>query len=57
MLVLTRKEDEVIKIGDDITIHVKRISGNRVRIGIVAPKDMKIVRPSDEDDATPRKTA
>ncbi|MFH1690887.1 MAG: carbon storage regulator [Candidatus Eisenbacteria bacterium] len=37
MLILTRKIDEKILIGDDIVVEVKGIWGSRVRIGIVAP--------------------
>jgi len=44
MLVLTRKRNEKIQIGDDITIVVTRIRGNEVQLGIEAPKDMRIDR-------------
>ncbi len=44
MLVLSRKESEKITLGEDITITVVRVSGDRVRIGIEAPKDMIILR-------------
>ncbi len=44
MLVLTRKADQSIMIGDDIEIFVSSIDGNAVRIGIKAPKDVKILR-------------
>lgn len=44
MLGLGRKCGEEIKIGDDITITVTRISRNRVRLGIDAPKDVPILR-------------
>lgn len=44
MLVLTRKIDERIKIGDDIEITIVAISGDTVRIGIDAPRDLKILR-------------
>lgn len=44
MLVLSRKEGEQLIIGDNITLVISRISGNRVTIGIEAPKDVKIVR-------------
>jgi len=44
MLVLTRKAGEEILIGDDITLVVTRISGNRVTLGVKAPREHKIVR-------------
>lgn len=44
MLVLTRKTDEQIFIGDDIKITVVRLRGNSVRIGIDAPRDIRVVR-------------
>ncbi len=44
MLTLTRKIGETIRIGDDIQIVVKEIRKNQVRIGIVAPRDVKIFR-------------
>ncbi len=44
MLVLTRKADQSIMIGDDIEIVVSSIDGNTVRIGIKAPRDLKILR-------------
>jgi carbon storage regulator CsrA len=44
MLVLTRKTDEQILIGNDIKITLVRVRGNHVRIGIDAPRDVRIVR-------------
>lgn len=44
MLVLTRKQNEQITIGDDIKITLVRIRGNSVRIGIEAPRDVRVVR-------------
>jgi carbon storage regulator len=44
MLVLTRKLNETIKIGDNIEITVVAISGDSVRIGIEAPREVKILR-------------
>ncbi len=44
MLVLTRKANEQIQIGDDIKITLVRIRGNTVRIGIEAPRDIRVVR-------------
>jgi carbon storage regulator len=44
MLVLTRKVGEKIQIGDGITVTVLDVKGARVRIGIDAPGDVRIVR-------------
>ncbi|WP_456452470.1 carbon storage regulator CsrA, partial [Hydrogenimonas sp.] len=44
MLVLTRKQDEAIRIGDDIVIKIVATDKNSVRIGIEAPKEMTILR-------------
>jgi carbon storage regulator len=44
MLVLSRKESEKIKLGDDIVLTIVRVSGDRVRLGIEAPPDLLILR-------------
>ena len=44
MLVLTRKSQDSIRIGDNITVTVLRIKGNTVRIGIEAPDSVRIIR-------------
>lgn len=44
MLILCRKEQESIMIGDNIVITVLRLERGRVKIGINAPKDVKIER-------------
>ncbi len=44
MLVLSRKPGEDILIGQDITITLVEIKGNRVRIGIRAPESFNILR-------------
>ena len=44
MLVLSRKESEKIILGDDIVLTIVRVSGDRVRLGIQAPKDLLILR-------------
>ena len=44
MLVLTRKRQEQIRIGDNITLTILRVKGNTVRVGFEAPRDVRIVR-------------
>jgi carbon storage regulator len=44
MLVLSRKQDEKIIIGDSITLMVISIQGDKVRLGIEAPKHVSIHR-------------
>jgi carbon storage regulator len=44
MLVLTRKEGDSITIGQNIFIKIVAIEGDRVRLGIEAPKDIRIYR-------------
>jgi carbon storage regulator len=44
MLVLTRKVNESLIVGDDIEIKVVEISGKAIKIGIDAPKDVSIYR-------------
>ncbi|MEM7409214.1 MAG: carbon storage regulator CsrA [Myxococcota bacterium] len=44
MLVLTRRDDESVRIGPDVRIRILQISGRQVRLGIEAPADVLIVR-------------
>lgn len=44
MLVLSRKKDEKIIIGDSITLMVVEIRGDKVRLGIEAPKEVSVHR-------------
>ena len=44
MLVLTRKKEETIRIGENIIVKVVRIRGNTVRIGIEAPTSLSVRR-------------
>jgi carbon storage regulator len=44
MLVLTRKSNQSIMIGDDIEVTVLSIMGEKVRIGIQAPRDIPVFR-------------
>ena len=44
MLVLSRKKGQRIRIGADCWIEVVEVRGNKVRLGIVAPKDVPVHR-------------
>jgi carbon storage regulator len=44
MLVLTRKSNQSIMIGDDIEVSVLAVMGEKVRIGIAAPRDVPVFR-------------
>jgi carbon storage regulator len=44
MLVLTRKPNQSIMIGDDIEVSVLSVVGEKVRIGILAPQDIPVFR-------------
>ncbi|MGO9976630.1 MAG: carbon storage regulator CsrA [Solirubrobacteraceae bacterium] len=44
MLVLTRKSNQSIMIGDDVEVSVLAITGEKVRIGIHAPRDVPVYR-------------
>jgi carbon storage regulator len=44
MLVLSRREQERIRLGDSIVLTIIRVSGERVRIGIDAPPEISVVR-------------
>jgi carbon storage regulator CsrA len=44
MLVLTRKLQQQIKIGEQITVTILRVKGNTVRVGITAPREVRVIR-------------
>jgi len=44
MLVLSRKKGETIMIGDNIEVKILAVEGDQVKIGIVAPKSVKVHR-------------
>jgi carbon storage regulator len=44
MLVLTRKKHQSIIIGNDIEISVLEVTGDKVRLGIQAPRDVSVFR-------------
>jgi carbon storage regulator len=50
MLSLSRKRGEIIVIGDNIRIMVTEIKGGSVRLGIEAPKDIRIYREEIKDN-------
>jgi carbon storage regulator len=53
MLVLSRKESQRIKVGDSIVVTVVRVSGDKVRLGIEAPRDMVVLREELEIASSP----
>jgi carbon storage regulator len=44
MLILTRRVDETVMIGDEVTITILGVRGNQVRVGINAPKCVAVYR-------------
>lgn len=56
MLVLSRKKDEMITIGDDVTVKVVQIRGDKVRIGITAPVHIPVHRQEVYDVIQAEKT-
>ncbi|MHA1564419.1 MAG: carbon storage regulator [Alphaproteobacteria bacterium] len=44
MLVLSRRESERVRLGDQIVVTVVRVAGDRVRLGIDAPSDIRVLR-------------
>lgn len=49
MLVLTRKVNQRIKIGDNIIITLVKMQGDQVRLGIEAPRDVVVIREEIEN--------
>ena len=56
MLVLSRQRDETIMIGDDVEITVVDIRGDKVRLGITAPREVQVHR-KEVYDAIKRENA
>ncbi len=52
MLVLTRKNQEVIRIGENITVTILKIKGQAVSVGIDAPRAVRIIRGELPEKAT-----
>ena len=57
MLVLSREKDESIMIGDEVKITITDIRGNKVRIGVTAPKSIPVHRQEIYDAIQNRKRA
>ncbi len=57
MLILTRKVGESIAIGDHVVVKVLDVQGQKVQLGVEAPKDVKVLRPElvDPDRGAPLK--
>ncbi len=49
MLVLSRKKNEKIVIGDNIVVTIVQVQGDRVRLGLEAPREVRIIRAELED--------
>jgi carbon storage regulator len=50
MLVLSRATNEKIRIGKDVVVTIVRVKGRRVRVGIEAPRGVKVLRDEIPDD-------
>ena len=50
MLVLSRKQNERIRVGDSVVVTVVRVSGDKVRIGIEAPPHVRVLRDELEQE-------
>jgi carbon storage regulator len=44
MLILSRRVGECVTIGNDIVVKVVEVSGNQIRLGISAPRDVRVLR-------------
>lgn len=53
MLVLTRKAKQQIQVGDNIVITIVQVRGQAVRVGIEAPRDLRVVRGEIKEQALP----
>ena len=59
MLILTRRINESLVIGDDVTVTILGVKGNQVRIGVDAPRDVSVHREelTHKDNETPTSRA
>lgn len=56
MLVLSRKPGQSLQIGDNITVTVLEVRGHVIRLGIEAPRDVRVLRGELEDWQAHEKT-
>ncbi|MGB0958103.1 MAG: carbon storage regulator [Litorivicinus sp.] len=47
MLVLSRKSQQALRVGDEVVIHVLEINNKQVKLGIEAPRDVSVMRVED----------
>jgi carbon storage regulator len=57
MLILTRRPMQTVTIGNEVTVTVLEICGNRVRIGVNAPRDIPVLRVASTKKARSRRAA
>lgn len=57
MLILSRKIGESVVINDNVIVKILEVSGDKVRIGIEAPKEISILRSELKETAEQNKTA
>jgi carbon storage regulator len=57
MLILTRRPMQTVTIGNEVTVTVLKICGNRVRIGVNAPRDTTVLRVESIKKARSRRAA
>ena len=51
MLVLSRKQNERIRVGESVVVTIVRVSGDKVRIGIEAPPNVRVLRDELDDES------
>ncbi len=44
MLILTRRPQEVLRVGDNIKVHVLEVKGGQIRLGVEAPREIPVYR-------------
>ncbi len=54
MLIITRRQTETVSLGNDITLTIVKVNGEKVRIGVDAPPHMKVLRAELEIDIQPQ---